>query len=257
MINLEQILNSYPEFLQVNPRAILREYLQCKILQYLMISPIAHKLVFIGGTSIRILHGSQRFSEDLDFDNFGLQEAEFLDASHSIKKSLEREGLEVELVSSINKKVFHYKIKFPTLFYKYGLSGHQNEKLFIKVDSEAQGIDYKVETRLLQSLDVQTQVRCPSLGTLLAQKLVAYFDRVQGRDLYDICFLRGLAEPNYDYLKAKIALSSRMELKDRILARLTEMDSTVLLRDIGRFLFFPERDLAYVNNFQQFVQEKF
>jgi predicted nucleotidyltransferase component of viral defense system len=34
-------------------------------------------LSFIGGTAIRVLHQSYRFSEDLDFDNFGLSFREF------------------------------------------------------------------------------------------------------------------------------------------------------------------------------------
>ncbi|MGI4871815.1 MAG: nucleotidyl transferase AbiEii/AbiGii toxin family protein [Janthinobacterium lividum] len=30
-------------------------------------------LLFPGGTCLRIVHGNQRFSEDLDFDNSGLR----------------------------------------------------------------------------------------------------------------------------------------------------------------------------------------
>jgi predicted nucleotidyltransferase component of viral defense system len=35
-------------------------------------SKFASKLVFIGGIYLRIVHQNQRFSEDIDFDNFGL-----------------------------------------------------------------------------------------------------------------------------------------------------------------------------------------
>jgi predicted nucleotidyltransferase component of viral defense system len=37
----------------------------------------SENLSFIGGTAIRIVYGSQRFSEDLDFDNFGLTFEQF------------------------------------------------------------------------------------------------------------------------------------------------------------------------------------
>ncbi len=255
MINLEQVLAAYPEYLRANQRAILREYLQCKILQYIGMSPIASKLAFIGGTSIRILYGSQRFSEDLDFDNFGLEEGEFALAADYIAMNLEREGLDVEITSNRNKTVFHYRVKFPGIFYKYGLSGHANEKLYIKVDSEAQGIDYQPELKLVQRLDVQTNVRCSPLPTLLSQKLNAYFDRVQGRDLYDIAFLFGLTKPDYSYLSQKLNIDNANQLRVAMLVRLQEMDTEILFRDIERFLFFPERDLAYIQNFERFITE--
>jgi predicted nucleotidyltransferase component of viral defense system len=53
-------------------RALIREYLQSKILYCLYEQKEANRLSFIGGTSLRILRGLDRFSEDLDFDNLGL-----------------------------------------------------------------------------------------------------------------------------------------------------------------------------------------
>ena len=51
---------------------MLVEYLQYELLDSLFKDAAAAELSFIGGTAIRILHDSPRFSEDLDFDNFGL-----------------------------------------------------------------------------------------------------------------------------------------------------------------------------------------
>ena len=51
---------------------MLVEYLQYELLDSLFKNKAVAALSFIGGTSIRILHDSPRFSEDLDFDNFGL-----------------------------------------------------------------------------------------------------------------------------------------------------------------------------------------
>lgn len=77
MIALDDILTLYPASLHYARKAILREYLQVKILSIIFSLPESGKLCFIGGTSLRLVYNSQRFSEDLDFDNWGLTVEEF------------------------------------------------------------------------------------------------------------------------------------------------------------------------------------
>lgn len=77
MLSLAEIQKYYPEQLHSFKRFMLREYLQHKILQFVYQSPFAGKFAFLGGTCLRIVHGNSRFSEDLDFDNFGLTKSGF------------------------------------------------------------------------------------------------------------------------------------------------------------------------------------
>ena len=77
MLTLTEIEKIYPENLRGFKRFILREYLQHKILQIIYDSEYASSLTFLGGTCLRIVHGNNRFSEDLDFDNLKLKEDEF------------------------------------------------------------------------------------------------------------------------------------------------------------------------------------
>ena len=51
---------------------IIREYFQNVFLSELYKLPEASKLLFKGGTALRIIYGSPRFSEDLDFSLFGV-----------------------------------------------------------------------------------------------------------------------------------------------------------------------------------------
>jgi predicted nucleotidyltransferase component of viral defense system len=69
MFDLSQIREYFPKEVQQNNFDMLREYLQCRILEIIYKSSISSKLIFIGGTALRIVHQTQRFSEDLDFDN--------------------------------------------------------------------------------------------------------------------------------------------------------------------------------------------
>ena len=72
MIDLQSILAYYPPQLATNAafhKHILKEYIELLALEHLSQSPYAPKLVFIGGTNLRLVLGLDRFSEDLDFDS--------------------------------------------------------------------------------------------------------------------------------------------------------------------------------------------
>ena len=78
MLSVNELLPYYPENQRTFREFILREYLQHKILQIIFGQPEhAKQLCFLGGTCLRIVHGNNRFSEDIDFDNFGLSEKNF------------------------------------------------------------------------------------------------------------------------------------------------------------------------------------
>src|SRR5665647_2695599 len=106
MLSINEIKKYYPANLIGFDRGILREYLQYKILDIIFKQEISSKLVFLGGTAIKICYGSSRFSEDLDFDNFGLTPDEFTSLSVIIKKELELEGYAVEM-RNVFKGAFH------------------------------------------------------------------------------------------------------------------------------------------------------
>lgn len=137
MLDLNQIVQQYPAPLQPFSRFILREYLQHKILQLIHDSAYADRFTFLGGTCLRIVHGNQRFSEDLDFDNTGISETDFESLATVIVDGLRLEGYEVEM-RLVLKGAYHCHIKFPALLYQQGLSGFREEKILIQLDTEPQ-----------------------------------------------------------------------------------------------------------------------
>ena len=71
MISVDAIKDFFPTSLTNIPeyqKLMLKEYVQCQILEYLSYSKYIPKLSFIGGTSLRLIKHIDRFSEDLDFD---------------------------------------------------------------------------------------------------------------------------------------------------------------------------------------------
>ena len=135
MLDLSQIATYYPPALQPFRRFILREYLQHKLLQLIYESSYADRFTFLGGTCLRIVHGNQRFSEDLDFDNTGITEADFDALSRVVEAGLEREGYQVEM-RLVMKGAYHCHIKFPALLFQQGLSGYEQEKILIQLDTD-------------------------------------------------------------------------------------------------------------------------
>lgn len=258
MIALDQILRAYPENLRVFKESILKEYLQYKILNSIFNSAYTEKLAFLGGTALRIVYGSTRFSEDLDFDNFSLSEDEFMALSRVIQRDLTLEGLEVE-VKPVTRNVYRIKIRIPKLLYESGLSMMTEHKILIQVDTVPQNFDYVPEKPFLNKFDVFTQINAVPKDILLAQKIFASVNRkrVMGRDFFDIVFLWGMdAWPNFDYLKKNIGVSDMRSLKKYMLEKTAVLNFEELARDVEPLLFDP-RDKKKVLLFREFVEQKF
>lgn len=253
MLNLEQIQQNYAENLRPFKKNILREYLQYKILEIIFNSEFAHKLSFLGGTALRMMHGNNRFSEDLDFDNLGLSEKEFVALSEKIKTDLEKQGMEVETVNTA-KNAYRCKIKLPKILFTNELSAIEGEKIIIQIDTAPHDFSYEPEKKILNKFDVFTSVFVTPADIILSQKIYAALNRkrAKGKDFYDIVFLLSFVKPNYDYLKAKVSISSAEELKNRLLFLAEEYNFKELAKDVEPFLFEPS-DSRKVEMFLEFI----
>lgn len=258
MLPFAEIRSYYPEYLQSRGEFILREYLQYKILEILFESEYASKLAFLGGTCLRIIHQNNRFSEDLDFDNFNLLEEDFEAVSNLVKAGLEREGYQIEMRNVLGG-AFHCYIRFPGLLYEMGLSGHKEAKIRINLDTEAQGFPFEPAMHFLNRFDVFTNIPCTPPDLLLGQKLVAMSQRrrPQGRDFYDAVFLFGKTSPNFQYLDQKLKISNPEDLKSYLLELCNQLNFPELAKDVQPFLFDP-KDIKRVERFPEYVKaEKF
>ena len=255
MLDLKQIELFYPENLKPFKRNILREYLQYKILEIIYDSTFGEKLVFMGGTASRIVHENTRFSEDLDFDGRDLSPKEFEQLTKLVQKKLEGEGYPVE-IRNVIRTAFTCNIKIPGLLFDYHLTGHRAEKILIKINTEPQHFDYQPEKMILNKFDVFTRINVVPVDILLAQKIYAIFGRRRtvGRDFYDMEFLLGKTRPNMDYLRLKIKIKDKADLKKRLLEKCQKLDFKKLAQDLEQFLFVPT-DSKKVLYFYEYIKE--
>ncbi|MBU1570927.1 MAG: nucleotidyl transferase AbiEii/AbiGii toxin family protein [Proteobacteria bacterium] len=242
MLTLDQLSGHFPPTLrQRNPRGILVEYLQYELLDSLFKNSTAATLSFIGGTAIRILYNSHRFSEDLDFDNFGLSFAQFEELLRTACRDMEYKGFLIEY-RIVEKGAYHCYIRFPEILHQSGLTPDAGRKILIRIDSEAKKRLYEPEKAFLNKFTIYRQILAAPANILLAQKMMTmlYRKREKGRDIYDVSFLMGFAAPDFAYIE-KLLEMDRAEFLRCFDERIGELDLNFLARDVEPFLFTLEQ----------------
>lgn len=242
MLNLEQIKQFYPQSERISEINMLREYLQHEILNYIFDSKFGDKLSFIGGTAIRIIYGSDRFSEDLDFDHFGISKKDFEELISTVKRNFEKEGLRIE-IRNVYKKAFRSHFRIRKILYDLGLSPHKNEKLLIYIDTTQQDFSFQPQTKIINKFGIFAEVRVNPPDILLSQKMTALLKRkrVMGRDIYDLIYLSSITSPNLFYLQEKLGIESLKEAKKRIQERLEDYNLDQLSKDVQPFVPVQEK----------------
>jgi predicted nucleotidyltransferase component of viral defense system len=183
---------------QLQARNIVREYLQARILGMLQRSGAMTTIAFHGGTALRFLFSTGRYSEDLDF---ALEQSsdryDFRAYLQAIQRDFEKESYRVEIKVSDRRTVHSAFVRFPGLLYDLRLSPHRDEVLAVKIEVDTNppagaGFDTTVIRRY-----VPLQLYHHDKSSLLAGKLHAVLQRpyAKGRDLYDLLWY--LSDPQW------------------------------------------------------------
>jgi len=242
MIPIEAIKNFYPPVWRNNSllvKYMLKEYLQLMILDFLSTSPFIRKVCFIGGTSIRLIKGIDRFSEDIDFDCKEFSMEEFMKMTDSIIQFLRNNGLPVVAKDKPNSRLtaFRRNIHFPELLFELGLSGHREERFLIKIESQDQLIKYKPKMVNVKGCGFFFPMPVPSDEVLCAMKLSAMLDRQKGRDFYDAMFLLSQTLPDFNFLSDRSGISNIDELKHEANKIFNNIDLKSKRKDFEHLLF--------------------
>jgi len=234
-------------------RSMIKEYLQCKVLEIIYRSPYQSRLVFIGDTRIRLLNGFRRFSEDLDFDIIG----DYGDRDHRellefLSESLKRMNITAEPDSdkkTADSPPFTRYLNFPGVMERMGIKDAPGRKFFIKIDAEKHeygDFSYEPEMSILNRFDVFVPLRCGPLSFILSTKMCAMLERAKGRDFYDITELVKLTRANPDYIRNRLEFGKLKQVYSGpdsyitpALAALKKVDWEDKTREISKFLFDP------------------
>lgn len=161
---------------------VIREYFQHLFLSYFYQKKSSSRIMFKGGTALRIIYQSPRFSEDLDFtaQDIKIQELEnnFLDSVSDVEKT----GIEVELeegkiTSGGYLAIAHFNL----------LDFRQALRIEVSLRTQKR---LKPEVNLVNSdyIPPFNVIRLPE-RELVREKVKALLDRAKPRDFFDIYFL--------------------------------------------------------------------
>ncbi|MFW6275641.1 MAG: nucleotidyl transferase AbiEii/AbiGii toxin family protein [bacterium] len=259
MIQTDFLKNFFPLYLWNNPaqrKYIIKEYIQLLILDYLSTTQYINKIVFIGGTNLRLTKGIDRFSEDLDFDCKKLSNEEFIKMTDDIIKFLQRFGFMIQSPDQPNDKLkaFRRNIYFPELLFELGLSGYREERFLIKIKSQDQQIYYKHKLETIKGCGLYFKFPVPDDEIMCAMKISALLSRQKGRDFYDVMFLMEQTKPDYSFLSARCGIKNQEQLKHALKDMLQKIDLSHKAKDFEH-LAFQERSIKKIMFFDDFVND--
>jgi predicted nucleotidyltransferase component of viral defense system len=169
-------------------RGIIREYVQVLMLKYLYRSEWRTNFFFTGGTSLRLLYGLKRFSEDVDFNARGLRRADFEHAAVSISRELRREGISCDLEFSHRDPLLMAEFIFRGIQERYGVSDRRGE-IIIKLEAYTPDYALEIEAGVVNSFGEVFLVNSMSRGSVFADKLDTLRKKKRGRHVYDVIFM--------------------------------------------------------------------
>lgn len=215
---------------------------------------------FYGGTCLRIFHGLQRFSEDMDFSL--LQPDENFDFTKYFQPIIDEfafVGRNVEIKKKDKKtfgRVESAFLKDNTDVYDIVFQTEKSIKIKIEVDTKPP-MKFDTEQKILL-VPESFMTRCFTLPCLFAGKMHAlafrqWQNRVKGRDWYDFeYYVRYNIPLDFKHLQERIRQFDGVELsKDEFMTilreRLSSTDINMVKKDVIGFVRNP-RDLEIWSN---------
>jgi len=230
--NLEKFTNQT----QTSIKNVVREYCQHLFLSYLYKQPGSEKILFKGGTALRIIFHSPRYSEDLDFTGVNISQQEVEEIFVNVLADLENTGIKVELEEG----------KPTTGGYLGIVKFHAYEKtITVQIEiSLRKGKKFGIKRALIEDdyIPAYTLVHSPQ-EEIIKGKLEALFNRKKPRDFYDYFFL---LSGNYPLVKEKENLKAVFNL-----IKETKIDFRGELRE-----FLPHSHAMHLRDFKKILEQK-
>ena len=220
---------------------------------------------FYGGTCLRIFHGLNRFSEDMDFsltvpdENFHFEKffPYIVDEFAYVGRKVEIHKKEKRTFGRVESAF----LKDDTDVYDLTFQTEKSIKIKIEVDTNPPMRFYTEDKLLLQPFSFM--VRCFTLSDLFAGKMHALLfrnwkNRVKGRDWYDFeWYVRNGVPLDFAHLQERIRQFNGLEMDkeeflERLKERLSNTDIVQVKRDVEPFMKNVNETAIWSNDY--FVQ---
>ncbi|MCL4392597.1 nucleotidyl transferase AbiEii/AbiGii toxin family protein [Patescibacteria group bacterium] len=221
----------------IDEYTVMREYIQLVFLGALYQTKNSEKVFFKGGTALRLIYNSMRFSEDLDFDS----KLTYSDIKTLFEKSIKDiqnflPGISLIIIENKYDN-FKAKIRYEDNSLPYPLN--------IRIDVNTKEEWLEKNTSLLVSsipIPYSSIIKVFSASEILVEKIRALIGRSKGRDLFDIWFLLGRGvEIDNRLLKKKMSLYAKDINLEEIRKVVLDFNDKKLKDDLNKFLPLKQR----------------
>ena len=257
-----QMLSAYDQTTEQQKRNAIFEVNQQIILAGLYNGGFFNEAAFYGGTCLRIFHGLQRFSEDMDFSL--LAPNEDFDFTKYFQPIIDQFAL-VDRNVEIKKKDKKNFGKEESAFLKdntdvYDITFQTEKSIKIKIEVDTQPpMSFHTEQKLLL-LPESFMTRCFTLPCLYAGKMHAlvyraWKKRVKGRDWYDLeWYVRHNVPLNFTHLHERALQFNNEDItKESFLEKLNEhlatTDINQVKADVLPFIRNPKEMAIWSNDY--------
>lgn len=228
-------------------RNALKEELQYYVLDFIYHHPEYKRWVMYGGSALRICHGLDRMSVDLDFEVNHLVTDDFLKELQGEISEYFKNTYQIG-PDMLTMKVNHSRgliLRF-LVGEKLGL-GHASNQVHVKIDLNNFAAPKTVtERRPINRNQLSFVIITYNMSALMASKIAAIFLRGQrgvgevvyeekGRDIYDLLWYMGKKiVPDLDYLNAKNVKEAKeiRTLFDKLTIQMSRVDEDNLKHDL-------------------------
>lgn len=220
---------------QIDQFTLLREILQIIFLNEMFSFPESKDVFFKGGTCLKLIYQSNRFSEDLDFTT-------------KLKKD--------RIDAIVDKSVKKMQKVFPSLLVKdeKSLEG-VSKKIYLKTEISPQDLTIRLDfSRREDVLEpnqsvISTDLPIPSFTLInhisdheiLAEKYRAILSREKGRDIYDFWFLLNKKVTlDIKLIQKKLNLYGEKYEPTKFTEKVKKWNEKEIIQDVNKFL--PKKD---------------
>ena len=203
-------LKEFTKKFQTIEKNIVREYIQHLFLSLLYKLPESENLLFKGGTALRFIYGSPRFSEDLDFTGENIYRYQMIDTLFiDVLSEIGKQGIEIGFKEAKPTTggylgIIHYQLYDFGEDMKFEISLRRAKKLTKEI------------TTIINDYTPPYTIVCLSRKEIVKEKMRALLERKKPRDYYDLYFF--LRHPELHKFIKKALLKEILESlkKERI-----------------------------------------
>lgn len=234
MISNESIKTIAKKY-QTTELNVRREYFQHLFLSYFYQQPHSDKIFFKGGTALRILYNSPRFSEDLDF-SATMSDIKAIETSIvSTLEEIEREGVdtniqEAKMTSGGYLAIISFVINHLTTSIQLEISLREKKK---KGEAATIASDFMPSYTLMHL----------KKEDLIKEKIQALLSRKKPRDFYDVYFL----------LRANLVMVKERALLSKVSQ---ELKNTRISFEKELKLFLPKNHQMIIKNLKSALERE-